>query len=324
MPGGYRIIRYPPVVLNQQEVDSVTAVNRKKVRPKSFERKLERTAYLFIMPAAILLIIFCIVPMLGSFFVSTQKMGVDLSKAEFVGLDNYTKALSDRRFLQSVGISLKYTAVEVPLQMIIGLVLSALLAKNTVLNKLFRSIYFLPVVASAVTVGVTWQLVLHSNIGIFTYWLKLLGMKDANLLNNTSTALYVVVFVAIWKTFGISAIILVSAIQNISDSLFEAAAMDGAGKIRQFFSVTLPSIMPSFWFLLMTRIIGSLQMFDIVYTMTGGGPSRSTTTMVVYIYDQAFNSMNKMGYSTAMSEFLFVGIMAITIVMYIIMDRTSD
>ena len=324
MPGGYRMIRYPPVVLNQQEVDSVTAVNRKKVRPKSFERKLERTAYLFIMPAAILLIIFCIVPMLGSFFVSTQKMGVDLSKAEFVGLDNYTKALSDRRFLQSVGISLKYTAVEVPLQMIIGLVLSALLAKNTVLNKLFRSIYFLPVVASAVTVGVAWQLVLHSNIGIFTYWLKLLGMKDANLLNNTSTALYVVVFVAIWKTFGISAIILVSAIQNISDSLFEAAAMDGAGKIRQFFSVTLPSIMPSFWFLLMTRIIGSLQMFDIVYTMTGGGPSRSTTTMVVYIYDQAFNSMNKMGYSTAMSEFLFVGIMAITIVMYIIMDRTSD
>ncbi len=318
------MIRYPPIVLNQQEVDSVTTVNRKKVRPKSFERKLERTAYLFIMPAAILLIIFCIVPMLGSFFVSTQKMGVDLSKAEFVGLDNYTKALSDRRFLQSVGISLKYTAVEVPLQMIIGLVLSALLAKNTVLNKLFRSIYFLPVVASAVTVGVTWQLVLHSNIGIFTYWLKLLGMKDANLLNNTSTALYVVVFVAIWKTFGISAIILVSAIQNISDSLFEAAAMDGAGKIRQFFSVTLPSIMPSFWFLLMTRIIGSLQMFDIVYTMTGGGPSRSTTTMVVYIYDQAFNSMNKMGYSTAMSEFLFVGIMAITIVMYIIMDRTSD
>ena len=318
------MIRYPPIVLNQQEVDSVTTVNRKKVRPKSFERKLERTAYLFIMPAAILLIIFCIVPMLGSFFVSTQKMGVDLSKAEFVGLDNYTKALSDRRFLQSVGISLKYTAVEVPLQMIIGLVLSALLAKNTVLNKLFRSIYFLPVVASAVTVGVTWQLVLHSNIGIFTYWLKLLGMKDANLLNNTSTALYVVVFVAIWKTFGISAIILVSAIQNISDSLFEAAAMDGAGKIRQFFSVTLPSIMPSFWFLLMTRIIGSLQMFDIVYTMTGGGPSRSTTTMVVYIYDQAFNSMNKTGYSTAMSEFLFVGIMAITIVLYIIMDRTSD
>lgn len=302
----------------------MTAIGSRKPRSRSFERKLERTAYLFIMPAAILLIVFCIVPMLGSFWVSTQKMGVDLSKAQFVGLDNYTKALSDRRFIQSIGITLKYTAIEVPLQMIIGVLLSALLAKNTPLNKLFRSIYFLPVVASAVTVGVTWQLVLHSNIGIFTYWLKWMGVADPNLLNNTGTAIYVVVFVAIWKTFGISAIILVSAIQNIPDSLFEASAIDGAGKIRQFFSVTLPSIMPSFWFLLMTRIIGSLQMFDIVYTMTGGGPSRSTTTMVVYIYEQAFNSMNKTGYATAMSEFLFAGIMLVTCVMYYIMNKTSD
>ena len=302
----------------------MTSIGSRRLRSKSFERKLERTAYLFIMPAAILLIVFCIVPMLGSFGVRMQKMGVDLSQAEFVGLDNYTKALSDRRFIQSVGITLKYTAVEVPLQMIIGVLLSALLAKNTILNKLFRSIYFLPVVASAVTVGVTWQLVLHSNIGIFTYWLKCMGFSDVNLLNNTSTAIYVVVFVAIWKTFGISAIILVAAIQNIPDSLFEASALDGAGKVRQFFSVTLPSIMPSFWFLLMTRIIGSLQMFDIVYTMTGGGPSRSTTTMVVYIYDQAFNSMNKTGYATAMSEFLFAGIMLVTAVMYYIMNKTSD
>lgn len=302
----------------------MTAIGSRRPRSRSFERKLERTAYLFILPAAVLLIVFCIVPMLGSFWVSMQKMGVDLSQAEFVGLDNYTKALSDRRFIQSVGITLKYTAIEVPLQMIIGVLLSALLAKNSPLNKLFRSIYFLPVVASAVTVGVTWQLVLHSNIGIFTYWLKWMGVADANLLNNTGTAIYVVVFVAIWKTFGISAIILVSAIQNIPDSLFEASAIDGAGKIRQFFSVTLPSIMPSFWFLLMTRIIGSLQMFDIVYTMTGGGPSRSTTTMVVYIYEQAFNSMNKTGYATAMSEFLFAGIMLVTCVMYYIMNKTSD
>lgn len=302
----------------------MTAIGRRKPRSISFERKLERTAYLFILPAAMLLIVFCIVPMLGSFWVSTQKMGVDLRQAEFVGLDNYTRALSDRRFLQSIGVTLRYTAIEVPLQMVIGVLLSALLAKNTPLNKLFRSIYFLPVVASAVTVGVTWQLVLHSNIGIFTYWLKWLGFADANLLNNTQTAIYVVVFVAIWKTFGISAIILVSAIQNIPESLFEASAIDGAGKVRQFFSVTLPGIMPSFWFLLMTRIIGSLQMFDIVYTMTGGGPSRSTTTMVVYIYDQAFNSMNKTGYATAMSEFLFMGIMLVTCVMYCIMNKTAD
>ena len=302
----------------------MTAMVHKRKRTRSFERKLEKTAYLFIAPAAVLLIVFCIVPMVGSFYVSTQKMGVDLSKAEYVGFNNFAKALSDRRFIDSIRISLRYTAIEVPLQMVIGVVLSALLAKNNMFNRIIRGIYFLPVVASAVTVGVTWQLVMHSNIGIFTYWLKMLGVPDPNWLNNKDTALYVVVFVAIWKSFGISTIILVSAIQNVPDSLYEAASIDGAGKVRQFQAVTLPGIMPSFWFLLMTRLIGSLQMFDIVYTMTGGGPSKSTTTMVVYIYDQAFNSMNKTGYSTAMSEFLFMFIMAITILMYAIMNRTSD
>lgn len=289
-----------------------------------FQKKLERTAYLFIAPAAILLIVFSIIPLIASFWVSTQRMGVDISQAEFVGLDNFKRAFSDRRFLESVQISLKYTAIEVPLQMVIGVVLSAMLAKNTRFNKTMRGIYFLPVVCSAVVVGVTWQLVLHSNIGIFTYWLKCLGFEDINLLNDPNTALYVVVFVAIWKTFGISTIILVSAIQNIPDSLYEASAIDGAGSFQQFIHVTMPGIMPSFWFLLMTRLIGSLQMFDIVYTLTGGGPSRSTTTIVVYIYDTAFNSMNKMGYATAMSEILFAFIMVITIILYYIMNKTSD
>lgn len=303
----------------------IMAAARSSSRPRGkFQKKLERTAYLFIAPAAILLIIFNIIPLIASFWVSTQNMGVDLSQAKFVGFDNFIRAFSDRRFLQSIQISLKYTAIEVPLQMIIGVLLSAMLSKNTPFNKTIRGIYFLPVVCSAVVVGVTWQLVLHSNIGIFTYWLKCLGFTNVNLLNDPGSALYVVVFVAIWKTFGISTIILVSAIQNVPDSLYEASAIDGAGKIAQFFHVTLPGIMPSFWFLLMTRLIGSLQMFDIVYTLTGGGPSRSTTTIVVYIYDTAFNSMNKMGYATAMSEILFAFIMVITIILYYIMGKTSD
>lgn len=297
----------------------------KKAAPHSkFQKKLERTAYLFIAPAAILLIIFNIIPLIASFWVSTQTMGVDISQAKFVGLHNFVKAFKDQRFLKSVQISLKYTAIEVPLQMLIGVLLSALLAKNTFFHKLIRGIYFLPVICSAVVTGVTWQLVLHSNIGIFTYWLKLLGFQNVNLLNDTKTALYVVVFVAIWQTFGISTVILVSAIQNIPESLYEASSIDGAGKVSQFFYVTLPGIMPSFWFLLMTRLIGSLQMFDIVYTLTGGGPSRSTTTIVVYIYDTAFNSMNKMGYATAMSELLFGFIMIITVILYYIMNKTSD
>ena len=232
----------------------MTATGKKK--NISIEKRRERTAYLFIAPAAILIIAFCIIPLIASFYISTQKMGVDLSAAEFIGFDNYKKIVGDRRFWQSVGITLKYTVAEIPLQMIIGVVLSALLAKNTRKNKIFRSIYFLPVIASAVTVGVTWQLVLHSNIGIFTYWLKLLGFSDINLLNNASSAIFVVVFVAIWKTFGISTIILVAAIQNIPESLYEASAIDGATEIQHFFKVMLPVCKPIIAVLALWSFVG--------------------------------------------------------------------
>ena len=232
----------------------MTATGKKK--NISIEKRRERTAYLFIAPAAILIIAFCIIPLIASFYISTQKMGVDLSAAEFIGFDNYKKIVGDRRFWQSVGITLKYTVAEIPLQMIIGVVLSALLAKNTRKNKIFRSIYFLPVIASAVTVGVTWQLVLHSNIGIFTYWLKLLGFSDINLLNNASSAIFVVVFVAIWKTFGISTIILVAAIQNIPESLYEASAIDGANEICHFFKIMMPVCKPIIAVLALWSFVG--------------------------------------------------------------------
>lgn len=296
----------------------------KKRKNFSYERKLELTAYRFLAPAAILLIFFCILPMLASFWFSLQQMGVNLETAKFVGLKNYVKAFGDRKFIQSIVLTLRFTAMEVPLQMIAGLLFSALLTKNTFLNKIFRGIFFLPMIASAVTVGIMWQLTLHSNIGLFTYWLKCLGANNPNYLNNPDTALTAVMCIAVWKTFGISTMILISAMQNVPDSLYEAAEIDGAGKIRQFFSVTIPEIMPQFWFLLMTRIIGSLQVFDTIYTLTRGGPNRATTTMVVYIFDKAFNSLNQMGYATAMSEILFFMLLILTAIQYFFMNKTSD
>ena len=124
-----------------------------------------------------------------------------------------------------------------------------------------------------------WQMLLHSNVGLFTWWLQILGFGKINLLNDPNTALYAVIGVSLWRSFGISTIILVSAIQNVPIDYYEAAELDGASKIRQFFSITLPDIMPAVWFLLMTRIIGSLQVFDIIYTLTNGGPNKSTNTL---------------------------------------------
>jgi len=290
---------------------------------KSYWNKPKRAAYLFIAPAAILIMVFNVLPLFSSFFISTLDMNISISSAKFVGLDNFKEALSDKRFLNSLWVTIKYTVLEVPIQMVLGLLLSALLTKNTIKNKVFRSIYFIPIVCSATAIGIMWQIILHSNVGLITYWIKLLGFGKVNFLNTEGLALWVVIFVSVWRTFGISTIILVSAMQNVPVDYYEAAEIDGAGKIRQFFSITLPSIMPSFWFLLMTRIIGSLQVFDLIFTLTDGGPNYSTETLVTYVYNRAFDVGNRMGYATAMSEFLFLIIMVITIIQYIIMVKTE-
>lgn len=303
------------------------AINGEKTRLQkiaSYWNKTNRAPYLFLLPAFILLIVFNIVPLIASFYISVTDMGISMNSAHFVGLANFKEALQDKRFINSLIVTIKFTLLEVPLQMIIGLVMSALLTENTFWNKLFRSIYFIPVVISATAIGIMFQIFLHSNVGLLTYWLKLLGFGKVNLLNTPGLTLIVVVCISIWRSFGISTIILVSAMQNVPKDYYEAAEIDGAGRVRCFFSITLPSIMPSFWFLLMTRVIGSLQIFDLVFTLTDGGPNHTTETLVTYVYEKAFNIGNRMGYATAMSEFLFLIIMVITLVQYMIMQKTQE
>ena len=293
-------------------------------RIRTFWSKPSHVAYLFLLPAGILILLFNIIPLLASFVISTLDMNISFASAKFVGLDNFREALGDRRFINSLWITIKYTLLEVPIQMVLGLVCSALLTKNSKINKVLRSIYFLPIVCSATAIGIMWQIILHSNVGLITYWVSKLEFGKINFLNTEGLALYVVIFVSVWRTFGISTIILISAMQNVPNVYYEASQIDGAGSVRQFFSITLPSIKPSFWFLLMTRIIGSLQVFDIIFTLTDGGPNFSTETLVTYVYNRAFDVGNRMGYATAMSEFLFLVIMIITLIQYYIMRKTED
>lgn len=291
---------------------------------RSYWNKPQHAAYLFLLPAALLILVFNVIPLLASFVISTLDMGISFEDAKFVGLANFQEALGDRRFVNSLLVTIKFTLIEVPIQMVLGLALSALLTKNTVVNKLFRGIYFLPIVCSATAIGIMFQIILHSNVGLITYWVKELGFGKINFLNTPGLTLGVVIFVSVWRTFGISTIILISAMQNVPADYYEAAEIDGAGKLRQFFSITFPSILPSFWFLLMTRVIGSLQVFDLVFTLTDGGPNYTTETLVTYVYNRAFDVGNRMGYATAMSEFLFLIIMVITLIQYFIMRKTEN
>ena len=245
-----------------------------------------------------------LLPLNEIFAISTLDMGMTFNNAVFAGLDNFREALGDWRFWNSLVVTLKWTAVEVPLQLITAIAMAGLLRKNSRPNQLFRAIYFMPVICSATATGIMWKRILHSNVGYIPYIMKLMGLGKVNFMNNPSVTFYVIVFMSVWKTFGVSMTIFIGAMQNVSADLYEAADLDGCGKLRQFFQITLPCIRPTLWFLMMTRIIGSFQVFDIVYTTTGGGPNYTTETLVSYIYSRGFGDVKRMGYASSLSIWL--------------------
>lgn len=283
--------------------------------------KPNRSAYLFLAPSVILLMLFSVIPLAVAFGLSLFDVPITMNKATFVGLQNFINAFHDSRFLNSLKVTAIFTGIEVPIQVFGAIVVAALITKNNMRNKLFRAIYFLPVICSATAIGIMWKMILHSNIGFITAVLQSMGLGKINFLNTPGLTIFVVCFISIWRSFGISAIIYVTAIQQVSRSLYEAAEMDGAGKIRQFFHITVPSIRPTFWYILMTRFAGALQIFDIIYITTNGGPNYTTESTVTYIYSRAFSSSSSMGYASAMSVVLFVIIMAITVFMYRRMNK---
>ncbi len=278
--------------------------------------KPSRSAYLFLAPSVILLILFSVVPLIIAFGLSLFDVSITMDSARFIGLENFAEAFQDCRFINSLKVTAIFTGLEVPLQVLGALVVAALIAKNNIKNKIFRAVYFLPVICSATAIGIMWKMILHSNIGFVTAALQSMGLGKINFLNTPGLTIFVVSFISIWRSFGISAIIYVTAIQQVSASLYEAAEMDGAGKIRQFWHITAPSIRPTFWYILMTRFAGALQIFDIIYITTNGGPNYTTESTVTYIYSRAFSSRSSMGYASAMSVILFAIIMVVTVLMY--------
>ena len=278
--------------------------------------KPSRSAYLFLAPSVILLILFSVVPLIIAFGLSLFDVSITMDSARFIGLENFAEAFQDSRFINSLKVTAIFTGLEVPLQVLGALVVAALIAKNNIKNKIFRAVYFLPVICSATAIGIMWKMILHSNIGFVTAALQSMGLGKINFLNTPGLTIFVVSFISIWRSFGISAIIYVTAIQQVSASLYEAAEKDGAGKIRQFWHITAPSIRPTFWYILMTRFAGALQIFDIIYITTNGGPNYTTESTVTYIYSRAFSSRSSMGYASAMSVILFAIIMVVTVLMY--------
>lgn len=281
-------------------------------------------AYLFLLPSLLILIIFAFVPLMVSLVISILDMNIFFTNTGFAGFGNFLKAFGDDRFWNALLNTIYFVVLEVPLQIVIGLLVANALHKSSRFNRFARSVFFLPVVCSMAAIGIVWSILLDPNIGYVTAFCARIGLGDLRFFRDANMAMPTVILMTVWKNFGYTMSILVVGIQGIPDSYYEASQIDGAGKMRQFFSITLPLLKPTLGFCMITNTIGSLQVFDQVYVTTQGGPQYRTETLVQYIYKTGFSQPYNLGYASALSVLLLMLILAISLPMYRKMFMQTD
>lgn len=269
---------------------------------------------IYILPSFVLILIFCIVPIFMSGFFSFTDYNI-MNAPEFVGLDNYKKMFQDSYVRDAANNTLLYVVMTVPVQTLLALTLAAFLAEK-MRNKtggFLRSVMFIPVIASAVTAGTIWRIILNTDGGFLNNILNFFHISSVNWLGSTQTSLLSICIVAVWKNVGYFLVIYYAGIMGIQKELYEAAKVDGATSIQQFTKITLPILKPITYLVVTLGIIWSFQVFDLAYLMTGGGPGHSSVTLVMGIYNAAFKQY-KMGYACAMAMFLLIMIIIINVI----------
>ncbi|WP_207453211.1 carbohydrate ABC transporter permease [Bacillus sp. SD088] len=290
----------------------------------NYWNKPNHAAYLFLLPSLIILIAFIFIPLAGTFALGFFDINIFFTNTAFTGLDNFIKFFSDQRAINSLLHTLYFTILETPIQIAIGLVFAVILSKNNVFNKFCRSVFFIPVVCSLTSIGIVWSMLLDPNIGSIPYLFSKLGMPIPQFFRDPALAMPTVAILTVWKNFGVTMMILLAGIQGISNSLYESAEMDGATKIQQFFKITIPQLIPSLSFCILTNFIGSMQVFDQVYVTTNGGPQFKTETAVQYIYNRGFSAPYELGYASAVSAILFIIIAVISISINLYLNKKES
>jgi len=247
-----------------------------------------KVGYIFVLPSIIIFSVFVFIPLIATVLLSFFNFDLMGSNVKFIGLENYSTLLKDERFWNSLGNTAYYTFISVPLQIVIALLTAAAISKASALNTMLRAAYFMPAICSMTIAAIIWSFLIDNDIGIFTYYLRCLGIKTIAWLKNPVWAMPAVIVVSIWKTFGFNMVILLAGLQGIPDTYYEVSEIDGAGKVKQFLHITLPMLIPTIGFVTITSVINSFQVFDQVYVMTHGGPLFKTETVVQYIYDRGF------------------------------------
>lgn len=287
----------------------------------SLEKNIARSGISMVLPSLVVLSIFVIYPILHSGYLSLFDANLLKGTSTFVSFENYTEAFRTPRFFNAVKQTWYFTGLYVPLLVLFALALATAIDRLAGKGeKIFQSFFFIPAITSMSIVAIGWRFILDPNVGIIFGFLRKFGIAPVSLLQDITRTMPTIIMISLWKSVGFNMVILLAGLKNIPDVYYEAASIDGAGGLRSFFSITLPNLLPSLSFVLVTNLISSFQVFDQIYVMTKGGPLFSTEVLVYFIYYNGFN-LFRMGYASALSCLLFLMILVVSVVQILLFRK---
>lgn len=302
--------------------EEVAAEARLRPQNSMFSRAFKEnlTGYIFILPASLIIGLFVLYPIIRLFIMSFTDSSLLGGKANFIGLSNYTNLLSDPDFINSFKVSLSMSVIIIPVQTALALFMAVQVNKKLKGVNIFRTIYFIPAVTSFVAVTIFWKQIYNTDFGLANTILTFLKLPAGQFLSSPDQAMISVVITCVWKSWGYFMVVFISGLQGISGEIKEAALIDGANSLQEFWYIIMPMLKRTILFVAIITTMDAIRLFIPSYTMTAGGPMGKTDTLVYYIWRTAFR-MQDIGSAAAMAMVLFIVILIITIIQFKITDR---
>ncbi|MEG0371497.1 MAG: sugar ABC transporter permease [Clostridium sp.] len=279
--------------------------------------------YGYILPLFIILLSFYVLPIIMSLVLGFTKYNI-VSSPDFIGLENYKDILTDTMFFASLKNTLVFSFVSVPIQTILALLFGVwLTSRETKIHTFVKGAIFIPVISSMMLIGIIWQVFLTSSASPINMIFDVFGGTAPNWLGDPNLTLFTLIAINIWKNIGYFVVIYISAIMDIDKGVYEAAKLDGASSFSKLKSITIPLLKPTTIMVVFLGIVWSFQTFDLVYTLTNGGPGTRTMTLVLYIYNLAFKQFNA-GYAMAVANILLLIVAVISILQKTLLKRDKS
>ncbi len=275
--------------------------------------RYDNSAYLMILPSYLVFVTMVLVPIIWTAYLSFTDY--DLKNMTWIGFQNYVNIFQDKLFIASIGHTVYYTALTLVPTIVLSLLLAVALNRKIRGQGVFRTLFYLPHILSMVAVSLSWGYLYNAQAGIINRFLGLFGIAKVGWLTDPGVAMISVAIMSVWGSLGYNSLLFLAGLQNIPGYLYEAAEIDGATKVQQFFRITIPQLRPTTFYIFIMCCIHSFEVFGQVFILTGGGPSDATTTIAHQVYRNGFEYY-RMGYASAEAVVLLVIILTITVINY--------